>query len=449
MTTPETAAPADPARPTPPWVFLFLDLPFGAAVGYLSITVPFWMERRGFELAAIALVSGGANLAHAFKLVWIPLLDLGSFRKVWYLAMAVVTASLFVAMALLPDPLGNLKLFGALLTALQASATTGHAANNALMATTTRFADKGKVGGFAMASNVGSTGLLGAAAILLAQWASPRAAALAMAGIVLASASLALRIVEPHHVDAAVARAGTLARAARLHVVAMLKDLWATVRSREGFTGLVICLAPVGCQAMSNLFTGVAGPYGASAELVSLANGVGGGVGSALGALVGGVLADRMSRRVAYALSGGLTAVCAVAMAAAPMTPARPAAAVALLLAFPARLKMNPFSIPNAEQEIVAGPLTEYNGWPLALFELAHGLELVALSGLFAAMFFPHAAAGWLRAAIYLGGSLLVVVVVTLVAAATARLKVRQAFRFYSVWGGLAGLIALSASAAW
>jgi PAT family beta-lactamase induction signal transducer AmpG len=322
VTTPETAAPADPARPTPPWVFLFLDLPFGAAVGYLSITVPFWMERRGFELAAIALVSGGANLAHAFKLVWIPLLDLGTPRRSWYLAMAVVTASIFAAMALLPDPLGNLKLFGGLLTALQASATTGHAANNALMATTTRFADKGKVGGFAMASNVGSTGLLGAAAILLAQWVSPRAAALVMAGIVLASASLALRIVEPRHVEAAVARAGTFARAAELHVAAMLRDLWATVRSREGFTGLVICLAPVGCQAMSNLFTGVAGSYGASAELVSLANGVGGGVGAALGALAGGVLADRMSRRVAYALSGGLTALCAVAMAAAPMTPA-------------------------------------------------------------------------------------------------------------------------------
>jgi hypothetical protein len=138
--------------------------------------------------------------------------------------------------------------------------------------------------------------------------------------VVLASASLALRIVEPRRVDPAVARAGSAARAAFAHLAAMLRDLWATVRSREGFTGVVICLAPVGCQAMSNLFSGLAGEYGAGAELVSLANGLGGGVAGALGALVGGVLADRMSRRIAYALSGGLTAICALAMAAAPMT---------------------------------------------------------------------------------------------------------------------------------
>jgi hypothetical protein len=171
-----------------------------------------------------------------------------------------------------------------------------------------------------MASNVGSTGLLAAAAILIADRASPRAASLAMAAIVIASASLALRIVEPRHADASVKRAAGIARAAGAHLAAMVRDLWATVRSREGFTGLVICLAPVGCQAMSNLFAGVGNEYGASAELVSLANGVGGGIAGALGALVGGVLADRMNRRVAYAISGGLTAICALAMAAAPMT---------------------------------------------------------------------------------------------------------------------------------
>jgi MFS transporter, PAT family, beta-lactamase induction signal transducer AmpG len=313
--------PTDPAKPTPPWYFLFLDLPFGAAVGYLSIAAPYWLERRGLGIDEIGVVVAAANLAHAAKLLWVPLLDLGSFRRVWYLAMACVTAAVFLTFALLPDPLGNLPLFGALLTALQASATTGHAANNALMATTTRFADKGKVGGFAMASNVGSTGLLGAAAILLADRVSFRAAGFAMAGVTLASAALALRIVEPRHVEEAVRRAGSFVRAAGLHLLAMFRDLWRTVRSREGFTGLVICLAPVGCQAMSNLFTGLSGTYGASVELVSAANGLGGGIASAVGALLGGVLADRMSRRLAYALSGGLTALCALAMAFAPPTP--------------------------------------------------------------------------------------------------------------------------------
>lgn len=310
-----------PARPTPPWHFLFLDFPFGAAVGWLQIAVPFWLERKGMPLADIAALSGTAFAPHAFKILWIPLLDIGSYKRLWYLGMSALTAALLLAVALVPDPTANLALYAVLLTALQAAASTAHAALNALMATTTRPGDKGKVGGFAMASNVGGTGVLGAIGLLLAEHVSPRVGGLALAAITLGASALALRMVEPRHVDEAVARAGSLARALGLHLLAMLRDLWRTVTSPEGFTGLLICLAPVGCQAMSNLFSGIATEYQASAEVVGMVNGVLGGVAGALGSLLGGVLADRMNRRVAYAASGGLTALCAVAMAAAPLTP--------------------------------------------------------------------------------------------------------------------------------
>jgi len=55
-----------------------------------------------------------------------------------------------------------------------------------------------------------------------------------------------------------------------------------------------------------------------------------------------------------------------VIMAAAP-GPAIIFVAIALLLSIPARLRSNPFSIPNAESEIVAGIYTEYNSKPLAV----------------------------------------------------------------------------------
>jgi len=101
----------------------------------------------------------------------------------------------------------------------------------------------------------------------------------------------------------------------------MLRDLGRTLVSREGFTGLLICLAPVGCQALSNLFSGIAAHYQADEWIVTFSQGVGGGVASAIGAVIGGYLADRMSRRLAYAVSGGITALCAAAMAVAPLTP--------------------------------------------------------------------------------------------------------------------------------
>lgn len=134
------------------------------------------------------------------------------------------------------------------------------------------------------------------------------------------------------------------------------------------------------------------------------------------------------------------------ALAAAPLSWVHLAAAVAFLIAVPARLKSNPFSIPNAEQEIVAGATTEYNGVPLAFFELAHGMELAGLVGLFSVLFLPTISSLIGSLAAYLLLSVLVVALVTVLAVATARLKMNQAFRFYWLWGALAAAAAFAAT---
>jgi PAT family beta-lactamase induction signal transducer AmpG len=284
--------------------------------------VPFWLRAAGVGLDAIGALSATGFAPHAFKILWIPALDVVGTKRGWYLAMAFATAGLLLAASLVPDPVHHLGLFVALVTAAQATATTGHAANNALMATTTRPEDKGKAGGFAMASNLGSTNLLGALALVVSDASSRRAAGALLAAIVVAGALCALRIVEVAHVRAAAERAAGALRRTGLHLADMARDLWRTVRSRHGFTGLVLCLAPVGCGALTNLFSGMASDYGAGANVVAAVNGVLGGVVSALGSLAGGFLADRMSRRIAYGMAGGLTALSAIAMGLAPMTPA-------------------------------------------------------------------------------------------------------------------------------
>lgn len=131
------------------------------------------------------------------------------------------------------------------------------------------------------------------------------------------------------------------------------------------------------------------------------------------------------------------------ALVAVPFGPVHLAALAAFLFALPGHLKRNPFSIPNAEQEIVAGPFTEYSGAPLAFFEMAHGVEMVALVSLFAVLFLPVGrgqATGWLA---YLLGSVALIAAITLVATATARLTLRHAFRFYWSWGAGAAVLAL------
>lgn len=130
-------------------------------------------------------------------------------------------------------------------------------------------------------------------------------------------------------------------------------------------------------------------------------------------------------------------------LASQPLSWVSLAAALAFLLSLPAKLKRNPFSISNAEQEIVAGAHTEFNGLPLALFELSHTLELVALISLFAAIFISPLLTGAGAWVLFLLISILLVVLVTLLSTATARLKLHQAFKFYWRWGAAAAVLAI------
>lgn len=309
-------------RPSPPAVFAVTIQPFAAAVGYLSIAAPFWLKSEGVSLAAIGGIQAAAMTPHALKFLWAPLIDIGARRKAWFVWMTAATAALLVALSVVPGLARHLGLFTLLATLTQVAGTTAAAAADGLMAATTRPEDKGKAGGWRMAGNVGGTGILAALALWLSARTSPQVAGLALGALTLLSALGALAIEEPRLAGQGADRAGGLAQALWLRLAAVARDLWDTMASREGWTGLVICAVPVGAGALTNLFSAMGVDYGASEDLVAAVNGLGGGLLGAVGSLAGGVLADRMNRRLAYALAGGVTALTAAAMLAAPMTPA-------------------------------------------------------------------------------------------------------------------------------
>lgn len=119
------------------------------------------------------------------------------------------------------------------------------------------------------------------------------------------------------------------------------------------------------------------------------------------------------------------------ALAASPASPMTWVGILALIVCLPAKLHLNPFSLPNAEQEICAGPMTEYAGGELALWELAHGLEWVAATGLIATLIAPHLALAWLSVPLFIALSLALVLLLSVVASATARLAIDTTVRFY------------------
>jgi NADH-quinone oxidoreductase subunit H len=119
------------------------------------------------------------------------------------------------------------------------------------------------------------------------------------------------------------------------------------------------------------------------------------------------------------------------ALAQAPATPLYWLGILAIAVCLPAKLHINPFSLPNAEQEIYSGPITEYAGPELAMWELSHGLEWVAATGLVATLAAPHLTTWWLAALVFILLSFAVVFLLSVVAAATARLQIDTTVRFY------------------
>jgi len=118
-------------------------------------------------------------------------------------------------------------------------------------------------------------------------------------------------------------------------------------------------------------------------------------------------------------------------LAQLPASPLRWLGVLAILVCLPAKLHINPFSLPNAEQEIYSGPMIEYAGPELAMWELSHGLEWVASAGLVATLAIPRVAAGWIDSLLFVALSFGIVLLLSVLAAATARLAIDTTARFY------------------
>jgi NADH-quinone oxidoreductase subunit H len=103
------------------------------------------------------------------------------------------------------------------------------------------------------------------------------------------------------------------------------------------------------------------------------------------------------------------------------------------ILCMQAKLALVPFDIPEAETEIVSGPLIEYSGTPLAVYRLMKNMLLFVLP-LFLVLVFMggiHVASPWL--ALDVLKLVLLVAVVTVIRNTNPRVRIDQAVRFF--WG--------------
>jgi NADH-quinone oxidoreductase subunit H len=102
-----------------------------------------------------------------------------------------------------------------------------------------------------------------------------------------------------------------------------------------------------------------------------------------------------------------------------------------VLIALLGKLEKVPFDIPEAETEIVAGPLTEYSGRLLAMFRLALSIETVVALSIVASVVFPFGyGLGFASFVIFVIKVTVLLVLLTLLRTVFARLRIDQMVNF-------------------
>ncbi|ABB15714.1 respiratory chain complex I subunit 1 family protein [Carboxydothermus hydrogenoformans] len=121
-------------------------------------------------------------------------------------------------------------------------------------------------------------------------------------------------------------------------------------------------------------------------------------------------------------------------------------ALLAFLVFIPGTIGVVPFDIPEAETEIVEGPILEYSGSWLALFKLTNALKMVVVLGLGIALFFPTPLSENLLLNLVwflLKCLILLFISITIIRSSTGRVRIDQAFKFYLKYPTVLALISL------
>jgi NADH-quinone oxidoreductase subunit H len=114
-----------------------------------------------------------------------------------------------------------------------------------------------------------------------------------------------------------------------------------------------------------------------------------------------------------------------------------PFACIAFLSIIPAKIGLQPFDIPEAEQEILGGPFVEYSGYRLAIFTFANQVKAFAVISLGILLFF------WKNWWLFLISGALLWLVFIYIKIISARLRTDQSFVFYWKYMALLALIDL------
>jgi MFS transporter, PAT family, beta-lactamase induction signal transducer AmpG len=313
---PPSAANPGTRRSPHPALFAVLNIPFGAAAGYVGVALAFLATRRGLSVAQGSVLVAVTYWPQVLKVFYAPVADTTLTRKRWYfIAMLFCAAGMFLS-ALVPLGPSTLPLMTLIVTATSFATTFMGFAVEGLVAHLTLPEDRPRTSGWYQAGNLGGSGIGGG----LGLWLLTRLPYGWETGLIMAACVLACGIALLFLPDV-VAEARELPLGGTVRLVA--REFWGAVWSRDGILCALLCLVPIGTGAASTIMAQaeVAAHWHAGAGAVELVQGFLGGILSMLGCIAGGYGCSRFGGRVSYALYGGIMAAVSLAMVFLPATP--------------------------------------------------------------------------------------------------------------------------------
>ncbi len=112
--------------------------------------------------------------------------------------------------------------------------------------------------------------------------------------------------------------------------------------------------------------------------------------------------------------------------------------AIIFLLVIQAKLGFVPFDIPEAEQEIMAGPYIEYSGVALAIYKITRAMMLFLLPLFMISLLWGGIGDWWA-----IPKFLLIIVLIILIKNTNPRLRIDQALKFFWIFLGILSIIGL------
>jgi len=291
----------------PPWLFGVTSVPFGIVGAFCGTTMPFLTRKAGIDMEAIGWFGLATMIPPMLQFMYAPIIDIGPKRKHWLIIVSVLGATCLAGALMMPLPTHVaafmvLSVLGQLVSGLVGSC------NGGIISASMPDKLRGKTAGWSNTGNLAGGAFGTAASLWMNGRFDPRWIGLAIFLLMVVPSLAALAIPEPPR------------EAQPLGAIfgGMIRDVWAVVRERHGWTGILICASPVGSAALLNYFSALAPDYHAPDSVVVVVNGWASGLVTATGALIGGWACDRMNRRAAYLIGGGLSALVAVVMRLAP-----------------------------------------------------------------------------------------------------------------------------------